>query len=697
MEIKDFVNVVKKYLWIILISELLVLALSFFFVSKQKNLYQAKSQVMVRTETPYFGRFEELPALADVNVLEGYRNVQTQVEILRSNIVYDRTVKALGLTPEKTRSLNLNVQPVENADIITIIVKSPFADVATNFANKLPEVYLEYTMEQKISDVKGSSEYLESQIETIHADLTKAEEELRNFKLSNNITDLDEETSRKVGQLISFETKKEETLIELESTRSKIIEVQQQLSESDRESIARQTVVENPIVRNLTEQLTNLEIEHAKLSQSYSQIHPQVAQVSAQIEELKKQLRGMEEKILTEVTTAPNPHYQALLESLAVLRADETALSTRLTGLNTVIKNSDESLSELPDDEVTLIRMIRKKTLLEHLYIALQEKHQDYTLAQQIQKVPGRITNIAKGAVSRGQSTKILTMAIGTFMGLLLGLVVAFTLEYLNDTIETPEQLESALHLSVLGQIPYDDMIVDTGIICADKPNTPVAESFRALRSRLRHNLKEKGMNSFLVTSTAVQEGKSFIAVNLAATFAQFGDRVILVDGDLRRPTIHKRFGVENKGTTNVFIDKHDVSDFIIETKIPNLSILPSGPLILTEDTPIISSEIFESDIVKSMIEMIKVSFDIIIIDTPPIMAVTDALIISNHVDSTLFVVSSGDLPKKEITQAKNILETAATPLIGSVLNRTQFTHSYYRYLYYYYDHQTGERKRHRS
>lgn len=696
MEIKDFFNVVKKYLWIILISEVLVLALSFFFVSKQKDMYQAKSQVMVRTETPYYGRIEELPTLAGLDILEGYRNVQTQVEILRSNIIYDKTVKALELTEEKTKSLGINVQPVENADIITILVKSPFPDVATNFANKLPEVYLDYTMEQKLSDVKGSSIYLEEQIEKIQVGLTKAEEDLRNFKLANNITNLDEETSRKVAQLISFETKEEETRIELDSTRSKMREVQQQLSESDRESIARETVVENPIVRNLTEQLTRLEIEHAKLSESYSQIHPQVAQVAAQIEEMKKQLLGMEEKILTEVTTAPNPQYQSLLESYAALRAEETALGTRLTGLNTVIKNSDNALQELPDDEINLIRLIRNKSLQEHLYIALQEKLQDYTLARQTQKVPGRITSIAKGAVTTGRKARMFTMLIGAIMGLVLGLVVAVALEYMNDTIETPEQLESALHLTVLGQIPYDDIITDTGVICADKPNTPVAESFRALRSRLRHNLKEKGMNSFLVTSTAVQEGKSFIAVNLAATFAQFGDRVILVDGDLRRPTIHKRFGVENKGTTNVFIDKHDVSDFIIETKIPNLSILPSGPLILTEDTPIISSEIFESDIIKSMIEMLKVSFDILIIDTPPIMAVTDSLIISSLVDSTLFVVSSGDLPKKEITQAKSILETASTPLIGSVLNRTQFTHSYYRYLYYYYDHQTGERKRHR-
>jgi len=702
LEIRDFFGVLRKYMWIIVVTIVLVLSLSIFLAMRQKEMFEAKSQLVVNTERGFGSRFDELPVVTELVSMEANRNVTTQVEILRSNKVINRTAKELGLTPEQRKEIEINVHPVEDSDVITIIVKAPRKGVAINMANELPRQYLEYSVEARKEEAMQSARYLQQEKDKVRKQLEEAEEALKNFKDTKNIKDLGQETQKKVSELIDFESKMEDTRVELEATRAKIHEIKAQLDEKgdqaiEQERIASRTVEANPTVRHLTQALAQLEVEHARLSQIYEERHPKVLEVTAQIQEIKEQLRGLEVKTFTSVVTAPNPQYELLVKTLASLRADERALETKYHSFKDVVNNIDRSLSELPDEEIKLIRLERNHKLLENLYTALNIKFQDFNTAEKTKKAPGRIIEEAYDAISRARTTKIFTIALGLMMGLLLGMVVAFTLEYFNDTIETPEQLEQSLHMSVLGQLLFDDAVTEAEILCAEKPNTPIAESFRALRSRLKHALGEREAKSLLVTSTAVQEGKSFVALNLAVTFAQFGKNVILVDGDLRRPTIHKKFKVENKGCTNVYVDKMDYRELILETEISNLSILPSGPLVLTENTPVISSEIFESDIMKNMMMELRQTYDVVVVDTPPVMAVTDSLIISSLVEGILFVVSAGELPSKEIVQAKNILESASAPLLGSVLNRTQFTHSYYRYLYYYYDTQTGERRRHRS
>ncbi|MCK5845160.1 MAG: polysaccharide biosynthesis tyrosine autokinase, partial [Victivallales bacterium] len=335
--------------------------------------------------------------------------------------------------------------------------------------------------------------------------------------------------------------------------------------------------------------------------------------------------------------------------------------------------------------------------LSEKLYIAMQEKYQSFKVSDQAPQTPGSVIRAATRATNVSRAKNRFNIVAATLFGLLFGVICALVREYLTDTVESPEELQDALAIPVLARIPFDDSFRKTSILCAEKPNTPVAESFRALRSRLRIILDEKQISSFLVTSTMVKEGKSSVALNLAVTFAQFGKKTILVDGDLRRPTVHNKFKVENKGITNIFIDGVDVFSLVVDTKVPNLSILPSGPLVLTEDTPVISSEIFESDVIKSMIDMLRISYDVVIIDTPPIMAVADVLVISPLVEGIIFVVKSGETPKREVVMAKSTLDTSTTELLGGVLNGVRLSRGYYKYLYYYYGDEVNGKKTRRK
>ncbi len=611
---------------------------------------------------------------------------------MRSDVIIKRTADTLDMTAEELARMELRIKVVPNSEVIEVGVLSPEPRIAINVANILPETFFSYLMEKERAEAEDERKYLEEQVQKAQKELKVTEDTLREFKESNRIKDLSSETDRMVGGLMQFETDLQQARVDLESTRSRIREVQLQLSESDQERLSQRTVTSNPIAEKLNARLAELEIEYAKLTQLYSDIHPDVLSVSAQIEEIKKQLRGLEVKIISQDVTAPNPQYQVLLQSLGALKADEMALQTKVDSLKSVTKKMERELKKLPESEYTLVRLMRRRNLAEKLYIALQDKFQKLKVFGRSPRPPGEILKAAVTSQNITRRYNFILLAISIFGGLLLGFAIAIIRESLSDTIETAEELREATGFEVLSQIPYDESMKGNGAVCAEKPNTPIAESYRALRSRLKVALEEKNANSFLVTSGVVREGKSSTALNLAVTFAQFGKKVVLVDGDLRRPTIHKRFEIENRGITNIYIDKLDVSQLIVESKTANLSILPAGPLVLTEDTPLISSEVFESDIVRSMIDLLKVSYDVVIIDTPPVMAVADVMVIAPLAGGILFVANAGRVPKREIISAAGTLGSAGAPVLGAVLNGTKLSHSYYKHLYYYYDSKNQKR-----
>lgn len=682
----------RRSWWIIAVVAFVAVAAATAYCARRDNMRQANSRIRIlpRQETADIdGGFSS----DNLRTAAPGSNINTYVELLRSDTIIERTAELAGMTAGDVDDLELRISVVKDSRVIDITVLSPESRFAINFANLLPKTFFEYTMEKERAQAEADKKYLEDQVRKAEKELKEAEDTLREFKKNNRMKDLSSETGRMVGELMQFETDLQEARVDLESTRSKIREVQQQLSESDQERLAQRTVTSNPIAGELNGRLAELEIEYARLSQLYSDIHPEVLSVSAQIEEIKKQLRGLEMKIISQDVTAPNPQYQALLQSLGALKADEMALQTKVDSLKSVTRNLERELKDLPEAEHSLVRMMRRQNLAEKLYLALHDRRQKLKVFGREPAPPGEILKTAASSENITRKYNFMLLGAALAAGLALGLAAAYARESISDTIESPDELRDATGLESLAQIPYDESMKDNGPVCVSKPNTPVAESYRALRSRLKVILEENNANSFLVTSGIVREGKSSTALNLAVTFAQLGKKVVLVDGDLRRPTIHKRFELENRGITNVYIDKLDVSQVIVESATANLSILPAGPLVLTEDTPLISSEVFESDVVRSMIDMLKVSYDIVIIDTPPVLAVADVMVIAPLVEGILFVANAGDVPRREIVSAAKTLASAGAPLLGAVLNGTKLSHSYYRHLYYYYDNRNHKRR----
>lgn len=281
---------------------------------------------------------------------------------------------------------------------------------------------------------------------------------------------------------------------------------------------------------------------------------------------------------------------------------------------------------------------------------------------------------------------------IAFLVGLVLGVAINFLIEYLDTTIKSPEDVKKYLDLSVLGVIPYYDQWLKEWInlsenamlIAKNKPKSHIAEAFRVLRTNIQFSGIDKPIRSIVFTSAMPSEGKTTVIANTAITFALQEKKVLLIDADLRRPSVHKIFKLENdKGLTNFLSVQDDYKKYVKKTSTENLDILPCGII------PPNPSELLSSNFMKSFIAKATEDYDIVLIDTPPIGTITDAALLAAVIDGTVIVASAGTVDIEAISRAKELLLQVNANIIGVVLNKmnqNKFVKYYYYYNNYYYD-----------
>jgi non-specific protein-tyrosine kinase len=275
--------------------------------------------------------------------------------------------------------------------------------------------------------------------------------------------------------------------------------------------------------------------------------------------------------------------------------------------------------------------------------------------------------------------------ALAGVVGLMLAVGVIFLLEALDTTVKNPDQIESVIGLSVLGMVPKYP-VEEGSPISIRKPRHPSVEAFRVLRTNLKYTSVDKKIQKIMVTSADPDVGKTTLITNLAVVFSQSGSEVMMIDADLRRPKLHQCFGLENRtGLSRVFVRGLDQMDEMVirHPDVPNLSVLTAGPL------PPNPSELLGSEKMSEIINYYCDRLDYLIIDTPPIMAVTDAVILSRLVDGVLLVAKPGETQIGALKQTVDRLRQVNANLLGVVLNEiTQNSHGYYYKGYQYYNYQ---------
>ncbi len=361
------------------------------------------------------------------------------------------------------------------------------------------------------------------------------------------------------------------------------------------------------------------------------------------------------------------------------------ALSASYSELNKIVAGFEKKFNQLPNRTIDLARLQREQSAFEKLYLLVEEKYQEALINEQ--STPGNvlIIDVARIPVSPSKPNRLLIVLVGLVLGLGMGAGFAFIRNYFDNTVKTPEDIQNK-NINVLAWIPQIEgaaLDKDFEFIVHKKPNSIPSEAFRALRTRIQFSkIDVEQLKTILVTSATPQEGKTTVSTNLAGSFANAGKRTLIIDCDLRKPRLHNILGTKRyPGFVDHFFGQASYDEILRTSEVQNLFFITGGTI------PPNPSEILGSSQMEQFLQKLRNEFDIIILDSPPVVAVTDSEILSGLTDGTVLVTSANITEVDLMKKAVELLTHERGSFLGCVLNNFTYRSgygSYYKYYYYY-------------
>jgi succinoglycan biosynthesis transport protein ExoP len=615
--------------------------------------------------------------------------IQTEFEKIRSKKVLHKVIEKLRLnerwgqrynnnvplkTPESFAILSrlIDLRQTRNTSLIEIRVysdaKEKPAEEAAEIANAIAEVYRETRLDLKRELSRKGIEALKRELTERTEEVRKAQAEVDELRKKYNISDISPEGTMALSTIEPQTVRNlEDQRIRVEAEYKGVAELLDRLLALREEKGNRElrnsilTAVSDEILSRLLQDLSATEATLAKLRQTYGPESPDYKSIAA-----------MQADLDTKVD-------QRLNGILTGLRLKVDSVKATLDSLAKAVEDARKKDAEMTEIYRPYFEAKRKTDDLQKVQGAVRLRIQQETVDMELPKTSiVEILDEAEPGLKPVSPNFALNITLGVIVGLIVGIGLAFFIEYLDTSVKTIDDVERALQAPVLGVIPQN-----VGSLTEEGPDSPHAEAYRVLRTNVLFTRKREGANSITVVSGGAGEGKSTTIFNLAVVFAQNGERVLLVDSDLRRPSLHKLLNVSNSvGLTNHLLRQNSLEEVIQTTKIPTLDFLPSGKL------PSSSLGILNSPQMKAFIVDAKKRYDFVFFDSPPIMGVSDASILASEVDLALLVIQYRKYPQAMTLRAKQMVEKVGGTLLGVVLNNINISQDSYYYYYsgYYYD-----------
>ncbi|MCK4351960.1 polysaccharide biosynthesis tyrosine autokinase [candidate division WOR-3 bacterium] len=710
---QDYLYVLFTRRWVIIIVFFVTFGASLFYTLITPKTYKATATLMVQAENiPGALGFGSSPLYYPYIV-----NIQKYCEILKSEAIASRAIDKLKLdnpridfpilkhkNPALVLKRRIFIKSLEEANIIKVSITSTTSKEAMATTNAVIEAFVEQQLLSIRGEYAEQRRFLEEQIPIVGANLREAEKRLKTFKERNKFVSLLEETRQLIEKLANFDELHGETEATRKSLQSRMEFLKNQLAEQ-KESLAEDiTQVSSPYILDIRKELIAQEIDYSLyMVQGLRKTDPKMISLKKSIEDTKSKLTEETRKIANQELPSLDPlsFSQQLVDKILALQVEIATQEARGAALSKIKKNYERELGFLPKKELELIQLEREREISNNIYQMLSQKHEEIKIVE-----AGKVSNvkIVDRASTPGvliKPNKRLNLALGLILGLILGLGTAFVSEYFDTSIKTPKDIERYINLPLLGSIPIlktqsntqDEVTKIISHLLTHHPTkSHISEAYRTLRTNLQFINPDNPIKTVLVTSAMPREGKSSASSNLAITMAQLGEKVLLVDTDLRKPILSKLFEIEKgNGITDVLIGKADIATTIISTKIDNLSLLPSGKI------PPNPSELLGSQKMDSLIENLKRDFSFIIFDTPPAISVTDAAVLGSKVDGVLIIAQVGRTDRTALSHTKEIFERVRANILGIVLHMVPRTRGpygyYYPYYHYYYYHYYSQEK----
>jgi capsular exopolysaccharide synthesis family protein len=621
--------------------------------------------------------------------------------------VFDEQVKELRKS--------LDVRHIRNTDMIELTVRahSPFESYFV--AEAVASVYERINQEESQAEVRQVKDFLEKQLALYETELAGSEEQLKSYQESARVVALDNETSELVRKITDFETLYNSARTDLEAARQRLdyidSELARQNSNFNIETIAKTSALEE-FTRSIAEKESQLALYQAETIQKGESPYTrrQIERAQRQVEALKEQFKKDVTSIAANQFVDPAKVSSSLFSNKIEVEIEIRSLEPKVVAYGRIVDEYNAELESLPAKKLQLARLTRSAQVAEKLYIILQEKYQESRITEVGQLGNVRIIDPAKEPKEPILPNKKLNIILGLLLGLGLGIALAFTMDYMDDSISTLQDLEF-IGLPLIAAIPiikpeqsgslfsrvvkFDDPEVNAineRLVTHLRPRSPVSEAYRTLRTNILFTAPENPKHIILVTSSGPQEGKSTSVANLAITFSQMGSKTLLIDADLRRPMLHKLFQVEQQpGLTNVLMGQKSLDESITAVAdVPDLFLLTCG------FNPPNPAELLGSERMNTLLQQLRDQYAVILIDTPPVNAVTDPSVLARFVDGAVLVIRSAETPRGSALVAAEQLRRIEAPVLGIILNnvsRTSYYGSYYHHEYYYYHTNDGNKK----
>jgi polysaccharide biosynthesis transport protein len=708
----DYVIILRKHQWMVLTFLLTVVTVVTIASFKMRPVYEAAARVEVDKENQSTQMFSDSNAYEVYEDMDAY--LETQTKILESETLALQTIRSMDLerypefggegpniisratTEGATRRPailsaflgRLSVRRVPNSRLIEVKFDAQDPQLAAQIVNTHLQNYIEENFRSKYDATTQASSWLSAELEELRIKVEKSEDARIAYERENQIWQIDAKqdiTSQKLADLSKALTDAQTDLAQKEA-------LYRMASSGNIEALAQGA--SNGVLQDLQRKKSDLDEQYADAVNLYGPNFPKVQRLAAQIKAVNDDQQKAEhivlETIQQEYETARS-HVELLQQQLDQQKVEANDMAEKLVQYN-ILQHDAESNKQL--------------------YDGLLQKLKEAGITAGLRSSNIRIVDpaLAPSIPSRPQKARNIMLAF--LVGLVGGIGLAFFREYLDNTVKSPDDVESLTGLPSLAVVPtlpgsngsqgHSSRLVEgdvpltasnpkVEVLSYAQPKSQISEAFRALRTSLLLSQAEHPPQVILVSSALPREGKTTASVNLAVTLAQLGDRTLLMDADLRKPGIRRALNLsigKERGLSSYLAGVSTLDEVCIpHPAIDNLVAMTTGPI------PPSPADLLSSHRMSEAIGELRRRFKFIVIDSPPILAATDAVILSAQVDGVLLVVRSGETPKEAFTRCRNLLAAVKSRLLGVVLNAvdTSAPDYYYSYRYYPYAYGYGE------
>lgn len=598
-------------------------------------------------------------ALTELKNLFGW--IRTAIRPAESAAQKEKNLLSKGEDLTKLISEQIRVRPVEGSRIVNISYLSPNPELAALIANTVAKAYIEETLEMKLSATRSSLRWMTKKAETEAEKLRQSELGLQQYMKDKNIVAIEDRmtvTPEKLSeiniQLVRAETRRKE----LENLYEKV----RQIGRNYQAATTISAISVDPSLRAIRTQILETEKSIMELSNKYGSKHPLMVKAKGDLQVLKRK-RNQEIDRLVE----------SIKNDYEMARSNERSLRGQLTSTKT------EALL-LTEKFIQYGALKRVVDTNRRLYDSLMMKLKEQSITEENSPVNLWIVEEAIVPLHPARPWVGMNLLLATVIGLLGGLGLILFLEYFDNTVKDPEDAEAKLGIPVLTVIDLwrDDSQSPEQVVWKD-PQSVFAENYRSLRTSIQLSFPESPPKKILVTSSGMGEGKTTTAINLAFALAQSDNRVLLIEGDLRKPRLHKVLKINNSKGLSSYLAGASDSHIIQKGPIPQLAVIPSGPI------PPNPSELLGSNRMNVLLESLSKEFDFIVCDSPPVMPVADSRIICRLFDGVILLSKAGVTPYDLLERSRRLLVDSGARLLGLVINGFDAKKSGYYHQDYYY------------